>query len=179
MVYIAFLRGINVGGHTVKMEYLRELFTQLGHTNVRSYIQSGNIFFETSDKENRETLTKNIQHHLHKALGYEVPVCLRTITELEHIISLDPFKHVKSTPEMRLCIVFTTDVIPHLDLPMHSPKNDMEIIDTTKHEAFVVWHIINGRPPTVAFQEKIFGKNTTIRFYHTLIKILDAAKKES
>ena len=44
MLYIALLRGINVGGHVVKMERVRELFAELGFTNVRTYIQSGNVF---------------------------------------------------------------------------------------------------------------------------------------
>ena len=44
--YIALLRGINVGGHTVKMERLRGLFGELGLERVRSYIQTGNVFFE-------------------------------------------------------------------------------------------------------------------------------------
>lgn len=46
MLYIALLRGINVGGHMVKMEKLRGLFKNLGFQNVRSYIQSGNIFLK-------------------------------------------------------------------------------------------------------------------------------------
>ena len=45
--YIALLRGINVGGHTVRMEDLRPLFEELGLENVRTYIQSGNVFFGT------------------------------------------------------------------------------------------------------------------------------------
>src|SRR3712207_3045843 len=51
MVYIALLGGINVGGHNVKMEHLRQLFAQLGFANVRSYIQTGNVFFETSEDD--------------------------------------------------------------------------------------------------------------------------------
>ncbi len=57
MVYIALLGGINVGGHNVKMEHLRQLFTQLGFANVRSYIQTGNVFFETS-QDDRHVLTQ-------------------------------------------------------------------------------------------------------------------------
>ncbi len=63
MKYIAFLRGINIGGHQVKMEQLRELFRKLGLTDVRSYIQSGNIFFETAETD-RVRLTRKIEQHL-------------------------------------------------------------------------------------------------------------------
>jgi uncharacterized protein (DUF1697 family) len=177
MLYIAFLRGINVGGHVVKMERLRELFTELGFTRVRTYIQSGNVFFET-EQTDRATLTQTIERHLHEALGYQVPVFLRTIPELEQILALDPFKHLDVTPDMRLCVVFTSEMIPNtLALPLHSPKNDMAIIHTTEREAFMVWYIINGRPPA-AYVFKALGDRTTTRFFHTAAKILQAAKKD-
>ncbi len=70
--YIAFLRGINVGGHRVKMERLRQIFTEIGLTNVRSYINSGNLFFDTNEKD-RKISTKMIEQHLYSTLGYEVP----------------------------------------------------------------------------------------------------------
>lgn len=176
MLYIALLRGINVGGHVVKMERLRELFAELGLTNVRTYIQTGNVFFETEQTE-RESLAQTIEQHLYEALGYKVPVFLRTIEEFAEILALDPFQHLEVTPDMRLCVVFTDQTIPAtLELPLRSPKNDMEIIHATAHEAFMVWYIINGRPPA-AYNFKVLGERTTSRFFHTAGKILQAAKK--
>jgi Uncharacterized protein conserved in bacteria len=176
MIYIALLRGINVGGHVVKMERLRELFTQLGFTHVHTYIQSGNVFFETVQTD-RELLTQTIEQLLRQALGYEVPVFLRTIPELEQVLAIDPFHHLNVTPDMRLCVVFTSDIIPKtLALPLRSPKNDIEIIQTTDREAFTVWYLTNGRPPATQ-RFKALGDRTTTRFFHTTAKILQAAKK--
>jgi uncharacterized protein (DUF1697 family) len=93
------------------MEYLRELFTELGLKNARSYIQSGNVFFETNSSD-REALTDKIGQRLREVLGYDVAVCLRTVSELEKIIALDPFKNVHARPDMRLCVVFATEPIP-------------------------------------------------------------------
>jgi uncharacterized protein (DUF1697 family) len=62
-LYIALLRGINVGGHFVKMDALRSLFVPLGFENVRSYIQSGNIFFETTEQD-KLRLRKTIETQL-------------------------------------------------------------------------------------------------------------------
>jgi uncharacterized protein (DUF1697 family) len=178
MLYIALLRGINVGGHTVKMDRLRGLFAELGYGNVRTYIQSGNVFFE-SDQPDRAALTREIEWHLGQVLGYEAPVFLRTIPELESIIALDPFQALTVTEDMRCCVTFTSDPIaPTLSLPMRSPRNDMEIIHTTDHEAFVVWYLINGRPPSSSsFLDAALGKRTTTRFFHTTAKILDAARQ--
>ncbi len=176
MIYVALLRGINVGGHIVKMERLRECFVELGFANVRTYIQSGNVFFEAAQTE-RQTVTRMIEQHLRNVLGYEVPVFLRTIPELEQVVALDPFQHLNVTPEMRLCVVFTAEMIPKtLTLPLRSPKNDIEIVHTTDHEAFMVWYLINGRPPA-AQSLNILGNRTTSRFFHTTAKILQAAKK--
>jgi len=178
LTYIALLRGINVGGHTVKMERLRELFEELGLTNVRSYIQTGNIFFETEETD-RALLTESIERHLHQALGYEVLTFLRTIEELEQLLELDPFEGMEVTPDMRLCVTFVADpILDDLALPLYSPKRDIQIVHATKHEAFVVWYIIGGKPPGGQFLDKTVGRRTTTRFFHTTAKILKAAKNK-
>lgn len=178
MIYIALLRGINVGGHTVKMDRLRQLLTELGLRQVRTYIQSGNVFFET-ERTDREALAGEIERHLHQELGYEVPVFLRTIPEIEEIMALDPFQQLDVTPDMRLNVVFTDRVVPRdLALPLRSPKNDMEIIHATDREAFIVWYLKDGRPPA-NYQFRELGSRTTSRFFHTLGKILAAAKQSA
>ena len=177
MRYIALLRGINVGGHMVKMERLRELFAELGLASVRTYIQTGNVFFETAEGD-RDGLTQAIEGHLRSALGYEVPAFLRTIPELERTLALDPFKDAPVTPDMRLNLVFAASPIPAaFALPVWSPKRDMEIRQTTEREAFVVWYLTDGRPPVSQnFLEKTLGGKVTSRFLHTTVKILEAAQ---
>ncbi|MGW8884017.1 DUF1697 domain-containing protein [Streptomyces sp. NPDC055749] len=178
MLYIAFLRGLNVPGRSVRMEYLRGLFTEMGFDSVRSYIQTGNVFFE-SGEDGREALGATIRTHLREALGYEVAVCLRTVPEVEALLALDPFKDLTVTDDMRCCVVFTTERIdPALELPLMSPKKDIEIVHTEPYEAFVVWHLINGKAPNAkGFQERVLGRDATTRFFHTVGKILAAAKK--
>lgn len=174
--YVAFLRGINVGGHKIKMEQLRKLLEELGLSNVRSYINSGNIFFD-SDDSNREKLTATIECHLHKNLGYKVPTFLRTIIELEAILSQEPFNEVELTSDKRFCVIFTDKLInTKISLPQHSTKNDIDLVAVNPYEAFVVWHIINGRPPSGKFSEDVIPAENTTRFYHTLHKILEASR---
>jgi len=88
--YIAFLRAINVGGHTVKMDDLRKLFEALGFSSVETFIASGNVIFETTAK-NATNLEKKISEHLKKFLGYEVDIFLRTIPEVAEIEKRSPF----------------------------------------------------------------------------------------
>lgn len=175
--YIAFLRGINVGGHRVKMERLRELFAELKLADVRSYIQSGNIFFETVESD-RSRLTSKIERHLLAALGYEVPVFLRTIAEVETALQPDPFKQIEATSETRFLITFIPRPLDGaLKLPFTAPKNDFEILRATDGEVFSVLRLINERPANpAAFIEKTCKVKTTSRFFGTTIKILEAAK---
>ncbi|HSW75148.1 MAG TPA: DUF1697 domain-containing protein [Candidatus Saccharimonadales bacterium] len=174
--YVALLRAINVGGHSIKMEQLRNLFTELGFSNVKSYINSGNIFFD-ADNIDREKLTTLIEQHLYEALGYKVPTFLRTVSELQSIVSQDPFHSIKLTDQTRFCVIFTNKPIDNtVALPQHSSKNDMDLVAVNEREAFVVWHIVNGRPPSGKFPEGVIPPENTSRFYHTLAKILQAAK---
>lgn len=89
--YIAFLRAINVGGHIVKMDHLRGLFESLGLLNVETFIASGNVIFETNEK-NAATLEKKIAVHLERSLGYAVDTFLRSPREVAEIKKRSPFK---------------------------------------------------------------------------------------
>ena len=76
-VYIAFLRAINVGGRTVKMDRLRGLFEHLGYADVETFIASGNVIFQ-SPAEDTRALEQQIEAHLAASLGYEVATFVRT-----------------------------------------------------------------------------------------------------
>ena len=82
--YIALLRGVNVGGHVVKMNRLRELFEEMGLKRVETFIASGNVIFEATSKS-AESLEKRIESHLERSLGYAVATFLRTDGELARI----------------------------------------------------------------------------------------------
>lgn len=178
ITYIALLRGINVGGHNVKMEVLRNLFSELGYDNVRSYIQSGNIFFDSTEID-KVLLRKKIEKHLNTSLGFTVSVSLRTIEELENILKQDPFKKVTLTPETRFSVLFLAEPSDiDLPLPYKTPDGGYEVVDKTLTELFVVWHLLNGRPGnSYGMLEKKLQVPTTTRFWHTTAKIFDAAKK--
>jgi len=88
--YIALLRAINVGGHTVKMDALRALFEEMGFQNVATFIASGNVIFESPAAGTR-ALEAQIERHLKEALGYEVATFVRTPGELAAIAAYRPF----------------------------------------------------------------------------------------
>ncbi|MEV6973297.1 DUF1697 domain-containing protein [Kitasatospora sp. NPDC093806] len=179
--YLAFLRAVNVGGRTVKMERLRGLFTELGLERVGSYIQSGNVFFtaEVTDAAGRAALTGRIEAHLAEQLGYPVPVLLRTVDEVQAVLDAEPFAGVEATPDVRLTVNFLSEPLPaDFPLPYTSPKGDYEVIGADPGTAYVVVHLKDGKWVTTG---KLFGKSyrgaVTSRFLHTTVKILAAARK--
>ncbi|HVQ59387.1 MAG TPA: DUF1697 domain-containing protein [Solirubrobacterales bacterium] len=88
--YVAFLRGMNLGGRRIKNEELRAEFEALGFDDVATFRASGNVIF-ASDKGAEAKLTKTIESGLGDALGYEVPVFLRSCAEVEEIAGREPF----------------------------------------------------------------------------------------
>jgi uncharacterized protein (DUF1697 family) len=88
--YVAFLRAINVGGHTVAMASLRRHFEEAGCGGVETVIASGNVLFESSSRS-AAVLEKRIAAHLEGRLGYAVATFLRTPEELGSIAAHRPF----------------------------------------------------------------------------------------
>lgn len=88
--YFAFLRAINVGGRNIKMDQLRQIFTDMGFAHVETFIASGNVIFDSSES-NRKALEQTIEAGLQDALGYRVDTFLRTLQDLKDILEYEPF----------------------------------------------------------------------------------------
>lgn len=94
--YIALLRGINVSGHhVIKMEALRPAMVELGLSNVSTYIQSGNILFES--EESAPKLEMLIKNKIFQKFGFDVATFVLTPDELKTTLSNNPF--ATKTPE--------------------------------------------------------------------------------
>jgi uncharacterized protein (DUF1697 family) len=89
--FFAFLRAINAGpGRVVKMSVLHRTFESLGFFGVATFLGSGNVVFETRAKDVGR-LAKTIERGLKQALGYSVPLFIRTHAELKEIAAWEPF----------------------------------------------------------------------------------------
>ena len=87
--YAAFLRAINVGGHVVKMDALRSIFSSIGVTGVETFIASGNVLF-SSPATDTAALERKLESALQKTLGYSVATFVRTAEELAAIAAHMP-----------------------------------------------------------------------------------------
>ncbi len=160
--FVAFLRGINVGGHIVVKEKLQEIFTSTGFQNVSTYKQSGNVIFEANSADPPEIKSK-IEERLRSSLGFEVAVLIRTITQLKSIIDLDPFKDQSREGTSFLVTFLPTGVSPFpLQLPLTIPKSTAQIISSQRAEVFSVTHGGGeGALPNPFLESKLKTKSTT------------------
>ena len=95
--YISILRGINVSGQKkIIMTDLVKLYEDLGFTDVKTYIQSGNVVFNSTKKVSNSLLVKQIEIKINEIYGFQVPVIIRTVEELSKIIASNPFKNETS-----------------------------------------------------------------------------------
>lgn len=90
MRYVAFLRGMNLGGRRITNDELCRCFRDLGLDDVWAFIASGNVAFE-SPSRSRAKMSQLIERGLRDALGYEVPTFLRTGGEVAAIAEAAPF----------------------------------------------------------------------------------------
>lgn len=106
--HIAFLRAINVGGHTVPMARLRALFESLGFAGVETFIASGNVVFEAAAR-GASALERRIEGALREALGYDVHTFLRTPAEVARIAAHEPFDAETIAGAAALNVLFLGD----------------------------------------------------------------------
>jgi uncharacterized protein (DUF1697 family) len=102
--YVAFLRAINVGGHTVPMARLIQLFQDLDCTDVTSFIASGNIIF-TSDTR-PALLEKQLDRHLEAELGFPAEAFVRPIPALAAVLAGIPFSEAELESSFALMVGF-------------------------------------------------------------------------
>jgi len=111
MRYIALLRGINLGGNVmVKMEELRAVFEALGFENVKSYINSGNLAFDT--KKTAETkLVDKVESAVEARFGRRIDVMVRLQDEIRKIIAANPF-HGQYESHKHMHVLFLREPLP-------------------------------------------------------------------
>lgn len=110
--YVAMLRGVNVSGHRpLPMAQLRAALTPLGFTNVKTYLQSGNVVFDT-DKSSADALAARIQGLITKKFGFTVPVLIRTSDEIAKVVAQNPFLPDPKVDPLFLHVTFLADVPP-------------------------------------------------------------------
>lgn len=175
MKYAAFLRGINVGGKTsIKMENLREVFASLKYKNVKTYIQSGNVIFET-DNNNDNELRAAIEAAIEKKF-FKTPVMIRSIDEIKDAFENNPFAG-ESFDDKLFHLIFLSE-------KLSAEKTAMLLSNNCENERFAVRNSEVYCLLREGFSESLLGKKyidnklkiaATARNWRTIKKILELA----
>ncbi len=177
--YISILRGINVSGHKIiKMDALKKMCADLNFTNVQTYIQSGNIIYQ-SKLSGTERISNTIKENIKKVFGFEVPVITFTKTELETVINSNPFLKDKSKDPAFFHVTFLSekpekinaDLLKQADL-----KNDRYEI-TDKAIYLYCPDSYSSSKLTNSFIESKLKVNATTRNWKTANELIKIAAK--
>jgi uncharacterized protein (DUF1697 family) len=168
--YIALLKGINVGGHKkVPMAELRTMLINAGFQNVQTYIQSGNIIFQSSEKTSE--LETKIENLIASNFGFEVSVIIKTNKELQTIFEGSPFSKEKKEKSYFIML----NRIPEINL--------VEEVDQLiyENEEIIIKNDCLYFYCSAGFGKTKFNMNTykrklkligTARNYNTMVKLL-------
>ena len=167
--WIAFLRAINVGGHTVTMNQLRQLFTSLGFSRVETFIASGNVVFE-SESDDAAALETQIANLLRGALGYEVATFLRGAAELAAIARYQPFPPADLEAAAALNVAFLAEPLDETAaLRLMALRTDID--DFRAHGREIYWLCRNKQSESTfsnAVLEKTVRQQSTLRGINTI-----------
>ncbi|HEY1041752.1 MAG TPA: DUF1697 domain-containing protein [Candidatus Paceibacterota bacterium] len=172
MIYIALLRGINVGGgNKVDMKKLKQTFESLRFENVRTYINSGNVIFETK-ASSEDTLAKTIEAEIAKDFQLSIPALVRSAKNIQAISRATPEDWINNT-EIKTDVIFLWPEIDSKKILKEFPINpDIETLIYTN--GALVWNIERKHYGKSKVPKVILGKvykQITIRNINTVRKL--------
>jgi uncharacterized protein (DUF1697 family) len=170
--YVAFLRAINVGGHTVKMAALRRLFETWGAANVETFIASGNVVFDTA-RRSAEAIERALESHMHRELGYTVGTFLRTPGELAAVAAHAPFPQLEYDAGATLYVAFMKAAasVP-VARAVTSLRSELDDFAVANREVY--WLRRRQLMPSAAVApplERIVGSPMTVRNVNTVRRL--------
>lgn len=166
--FVAFLRAINVGGHTVKMDRLRALFAETGVEDVATFIASGNVVFRAG--EPGPALEARFERHLFEALGYDVATFVRPLSRLAEIAATSPFGNGGTENGGTLYVGFLKEPAKAAAREaLKDLRSDTDDFVLQDRELYWLCHTrFSDSPVSGALLEKTLGAQLTIRNANTL-----------
>jgi len=175
--HVALLRGINVGGkNKLPMDELVGLFAGAGCSDVKTYIQSGNVVFRATPKI-ATRLAERVSERIERSLGLRVPVVLRSAQELERVARTNPFLAAGADPEV-LHVMFLADqpakaAVTGLD-PKRSPPDEFAVVG---REIYLRCPQGMARTKlTNAYFDAKLATISTVRNWRTVTKLIELAR---
>lgn len=178
MKYVALLRGINVGGNSlIKMDALKAAFEKTGHTNVRTLIASGNVIFD-SDEKNQEKLAKTLEEAVMKTFNVSSRVLVLSEKEMKTVLAEIPASW-KKVNDLRMYVCFIFPTMKPKDAAHEVPvKDGIDVVDVGKN---VLYLSTKMQGITKSGLSKMVGtkmyKEMTMRNFNTTKRIVEMMEK--
>ncbi|MGE7822651.1 DUF1697 domain-containing protein [Paenibacillus sp. NPDC093718] len=180
-IYFALLRGINVGGHNkIKMADLRKMLESMALARVQTYIQSGNVLFESG--ESKETLRVQIEQGILETFGFPISVIIRTSEEIEGIVRNCPFseetlRQAEAASEFEsLYVAMLTEAPAAEDMEkLRLYVNEKEIFEVLGEEVYLLFKE-SVRNSKLAVQLSKLGVPMTMRNWKTMNKLIQLSQ---
>ncbi|SCE77962.1 Uncharacterized conserved protein, DUF1697 family [Micromonospora coriariae] len=174
--YVALLRGVNVGSTRLAMADLRRLVTDLGHDDVRTYLQSGNVVFGSGVRD-AEKLAAGIERALADELGLSVSVLVRSARELAAVAGGNPYAEREDDPTRLLVAFLATAPKKSTVDALTVPGSENVAFTVTGREVFL--HYVDGgygrSKFTNAYLEKKLGVVATSRNWKSVRALAELA----
>jgi len=179
--WFAFLRGINVGGHVVKMDALRAILEALGFADVSTFIASGNVIFEAESGSAAE-LQRRIEAALAAELGYGVPVFLRSADDLRAIVTDCPFSAEELASALVVYVVMLAEPVTDAERErVVALTSDQDILRVVGREVYWLCRGNMSESPIFikGLLEKALGRPATTRNMKTIQRLIAKYPKSS
>jgi len=176
--HIALLRGINVGGkNIIKMEMLKKMFEDLGFSDVKTYIQSGNVIFKTQDSDKLK-LIETIENQLLKIFSIEIKTAIFTAAELKEIVENAPEGFGSEPEKYRYDVWFLLPAITASEIVSHVRlREGVDLLWTGKNAIYTSRLTSEmGRSYFSKVIQTPVYKSITIRNWNTTKKLLEMVK---
>ena len=178
--YITLLRGINISGkNKISMTELKKEFKQLGYKEIITYLNSGNIIFN-SNITNKDTIKNNIQLMIKSKFSLDIPIFIITSQELEELLNNNPNWWGKNDKETYDNIIFIIPPTTYNDvISVIGSPNEYEKIKEYNNNIFWSYSLKNYRKTNwwSKTASTSISKNITIRTANTMKKILEICKR--
>jgi uncharacterized protein (DUF1697 family) len=179
--YISFLRAVNMTGHnSLKMTDLTDLFKNLGFKDVESFIQSGNVIFNSSEDLPISDASVKIEKAIFEKFSFTIPVMLRTVPEIKNIFTYNPFLKLDKFDSSKMAVIFLYEEPSEAQIQkvkdIEYPPDQFQII---QREIFIYCPNGFGRTKLYTnFFEKKMHVTGTARNWKTISTILNIAENK-
>jgi uncharacterized protein (DUF1697 family) len=173
MKYAALLRGIAPMDPRMRNENLRRVFEELGFTNVKTVISSGNVLFESPESD-VPALESKIEKAIVEQLGFTSTTIIRSREELQGLVDHNPFKGLEHSTKTYLTVTFLKHPTRlKFDLPYRIENRDYEILALYDRAVCCVLDQTSSKTPDLmVWLEKQFGKEITTRTWKTVERLI-------